>query len=249
METKQKQRFFLCDGEYFLTQGGLIAEVRQDGDAYSPREEEENIGKLFVRDRSPLGSNETELKTWADLCRKYGVQESGQMSVDIQAVLKNSEAEGDIILPLSTYSHSGTTVYEGAPSDHFDGRWDCTFEGFLMTDKKTIEKEFGKRKDARETAKACLRSEIKMLDAWLQGEIYGCTEYSVRGEEDDTCWGFYGDDPDRNGMDDMPGGRFTEKLGRYGSIEECIEQNAKKLGIVITPLPAFSERVYQTADT
>jgi hypothetical protein len=36
----------------------------------------------------------------------------------------------------------------------------------------------------------------------LTGDIYGFSLETVDGEELDSCWGFYGSDPEKNGMKD-----------------------------------------------
>lgn len=87
-----------------------------------------------------------------------------------------------------------------------------------------------------------LKGYIELAQAYLDGEEYAFTTYSLEGEEIDSCVGFYGDDTKTNGIEDHVG-EFTECLGSYDSIEECFEVNQEKLGIVIDPLPSLSERI------
>lgn len=44
--------------------------------------------------------------------------------------------------------------------------------------------------------------EVKTFDQYLRGEIYGFIIETVDGEHLDSCWGFYGEDPEENGMKD-----------------------------------------------
>jgi len=42
---------------------------------------------------------------------------------------------------------------------------------------------------------------------YLKGEVYGCQLIDTDGEQMDACYGFYGNDPVKNGMMD----NFEEK--------------------------------------
>ena len=164
---------WMSDENYYLTEKGNIIQVVHDRDASSPREFD-NIGKLFLMDRSPLGNNETDFDAWEDLLDHYNISQSGydkkSLNTDVQHLIETAKECGDILLPISTYEHGGTTVYIGMPGDHFDGQWDCSFQGFIIANKAAIEKEYGKDSNASEKAATELEGEIKLLSEWISGE-------------------------------------------------------------------------------
>lgn len=49
------------------------------------------------------------------------------------------------------------------------------------------------RSGAFEAARLCALAELRTLDAWLQGEVYGYSIASPGGETLGGCWGFVGD--------------------------------------------------------
>ena len=238
------ERFYCTDNVYFLTDQDTIVHVERDDCTDSPRDWD-NVGTLLLGDNSCLGKNEAGdmFPTWEGLLEHYGVEMSGHLGDDVRAVREAAKGLGDVVLPVSTYEHGGMEVYIGLPEDHFDGRWDCSFQGLIMADKETIRENWGEGPDAYETAENVLRGEIKDLDTWAQGEVYGYTEYNKMGEEIDACWGFYGDNPNENGISDSTG-HIVEDLGEYLDIEECLEDNAERLGIEIDPLPSLSDRIH-----
>lgn len=234
---------------YYKTKDNHIVLISRDDFAESPREWD-NVGKLFVDKHSPIGENEFGLSSWENLLEHYDVERSGYdmtaMAADINNIIKSAEARGDVILPVSTYEHGGISVFVGMPDDHFDGQWDCSFQGFIIAEKEDIEKEYGTGPDVKEKVADVLEGEIKDLDTYLNGDVYGFVEYDEKGVEVDSCWGFYGDDFEQNGLFDYSG-KPVEELGNvydYSSIEECIEDNQEKLGVVVDPLPSFDERVH-----
>ncbi len=97
-----------------------------------------------------------------------------------------------ILLPVYMYSHSGETI----STTPFSCPWDSGQIGWIGVTLETLRKEFGIMRLSprrREEFKEILEGEIKVLDQYLQGDIYG---YRIEedGKEIDSCWGFYGDD-------------------------------------------------------
>ena len=134
---------------------------------------------------------------------------------------------------------SDVIMYE-AISSHVD-RDSCAY---VFITEENIQDYFGIdiSEIPTEDKAALLKNYIELGQAYLDGEEYAFTTYSLKGEEIDDCVGFFGDDTKTNGIEDTAG-EFTECLGAYDSIEECFEANQEKLGIVIDPLPSLSERI------
>ena len=119
------------------------------------------------------------------------------------------EEQGDDIiacLPLYLYEHSDMTISTKPFS--------CSLEsgqvGWIIATRDTLESG-GHNVDDLEIKKVeiWLRGEVETYDQFLRGDVYGfelyddpCPTCGHKGEVTDSCWGFYGDDPIENGMND-----------------------------------------------
>lgn len=153
-------------------------------------------------------------------------------SDDWQDVYKALQ-ETDLVLikQINLYDHSGITVStsNGYP---YNDRWDAGCVGFVYVTKKTIFKEYGgiTEENWKERADTYLEGEMETYDQYLRGEVYGykltkivtkqdkcphCGEIIREYEEeveDDSCWGFYGDCLEENGiLDNLGNLKFVEE--------------------------------------
>lgn len=112
-----------------------------------------------------------------------------------------------LILPVYMYDHSGTVM----STKSFGCPWDSGWLGFLYVTNEKLKKEYGDlSKDSIEKATKCMETELKVMDQWGNGDVYGfiIEELDNNSDEDDdgnwdqvdSCWGFYGLDLDENGM-------------------------------------------------
>lgn len=104
-----------------------------------------------------------------------------------------------IWLPVYRYEHSGTALN----TTGFNCPWDSALTGYIYVEKTKVREEWDVKRISpklREKVLANLRAEIELLSQWANGEVYGYTLHDADGEEIDSCWGFYGDDPRENGM-------------------------------------------------
>ena len=106
---------------------------------------------------------------------------------------------GCLCLPVYMIDHSGTAL-SFAP---FGCPWDSGQVGFWYVTREEMLKDWapsGKRvtKKIREKAAKALDSQLKSLDAWMNGDLLG---YVVREldedgdpleDEEESCWGYYG---------------------------------------------------------
>lgn len=141
--------------------------------------------------------------------------------------------ESDLILikAINMYDHSGITVSTSSGYPYND-RWDAGIVGFIYVTKKTIFDECGgiTEENWKERADKYLEGEMETYDQYLRGDVYGykltktamqqdkcphcgkvIREYEEEIEED-SCWGFYGDCIEENGMLDYLGNlEFVEE--------------------------------------
>jgi hypothetical protein len=125
----------------------------------------------------------------------------------IDSRIESALDAGYVILPLYLYDHSGITISTGSFSCMFDSGQ----VGWIVCDKDTIEKEWAGNRDL---AEKCLRAEVAVYDDYLTGNVWGyiAEEREVMDcwdlddnegwETTDSCWGFYGSDPETNGIKD-----------------------------------------------
>lgn len=103
------------------------------------------------------------------------------------------ECDAAVILPVQMYEHSGISIYIGDSHD----RWDGGQLGFIYATRKDILEEYGGKRITpaiREKVLAVMHGEIEEFSAYVNGDVYGYTLTDARGEEVDSCWGFYGDE-------------------------------------------------------
>lgn len=108
---------------------------------------------------------------------------------------KDSFLKKYVALPVYLYDHGGLTV----STTPFSCPWDSGFFGIIAISLDKIRKEFGWKlitAKRREKIEEYLRGEIRTLDQYYTGEVYG---YELTPEDDDkdvieSCWGFFGDD-------------------------------------------------------
>ena len=124
-----------------------------------------------------------------------------------------------ISLPLYLYDHSGITMN----TTGFHCPWDSGQVGFIYVSREKVREEYGWKRitKAREQQiLGYLKAEVETYDQYLRGDVYGfiveerpTAVFDAEGkpvevdgdelwEETHSCWGFYGDDPFKNGISD-----------------------------------------------
>lgn len=136
-----------------------------------------------------------------------------------------------LIKPINMYDHSGITVStsNGYP---YNDRWDAGCVGFIYVTKERAFKECVNitEENWKERADKYLEGEMETYDQYCRGEVYGfrliktvvkqetcphCREVIREYEEEieeDSCWGFYGDCLEENGiLDNISNLKFAEE--------------------------------------
>jgi hypothetical protein len=166
-----------------------------DRDPSSPREDS-NLGIMVCDHRRYTLGDRKPTEEERDALRRGGW---GLLS---RYLRRYGGMVGDLI-KLGLYDHSGISMYAGGGPHKFDGAgWDSGTVGWIYATKETVS-EIGTPEDQ---IAAGLESEIKLYSQYLEGDVYGFViergrgELKLGGEILDSCWGFYGADPLKNGM-------------------------------------------------
>ena len=114
-----------------------------------------------------------------------------------------------MLVPIYMYEHGGVALSTGSFSDPFDSG----LLGFAFITNAKIHAEWGGghythtpqgsqwvhgtgiiNKKRLEKARACIESEVETYSEYLNGNVWGFRMLDRKGNETDSCWGFYGDE-------------------------------------------------------
>lgn len=171
--------------EYKLSNGKTLR-VEQEEYPENPRTTWDNLGTMVCfHTRYVLGDKDTG----------YNFRDYASFKEVLEAI--NKKENPVAILPIYMYDHSGITI----ATTPFSCKWDSGQIGYIFLSKKKAIEEYGENYEV-EKIKEYLENEVKIYDQYLTGDVYGFTVINKEGEEEDSCWGFYGSDPNTNGMMD-----------------------------------------------
>jgi hypothetical protein len=140
--------------------------------------------------------NSESPRTWDNITeyhcchRRYALGDKGfnySSGQDCISAAQQAQKQGDIVLPLYLYDHSGITI----SLSPFSCPWDSGQVGFVIVRREKMLKEFSAKKFSKSLKAKALKiaqSEVETYDQYLQGDVYG---YQV-DEDGDSCWGYYG---------------------------------------------------------
>ena len=213
-----------------------ILKVEQDDIAESPREWDNVCTMVCFHNRYDLGDKHDyddgdEFFTYI-LCEICGMDEDDieELSTREKYRLAN-ESDKVYFKDLNLYDHSGLTISTSSGYPYND-YWDAGCVGWIYVSKERIFKEcMGiTEENWQERADKILEGEVETYDQYLKGEVYGfvltkkiieqekcphCGEIIREWEDEDevdSCWGFYGDCLEENGiLDNVSSLKFIEK--------------------------------------
>jgi len=197
----------------------LSLELHADPEAENPREWD-NLGVMVCAEhRNYTLGDEDGFSKAQDVVREH-YSEAFLEDYDLDHhphVYRLMENIKDVVmLPLYLYDHSGITM-STAP---FSCPWDSGQVGFIFVTKEALRKEYGWKRitpKRMEQIYKYLSGEVETYDQYLRGDIY----YFLAKEDDDvvdSCSGFFGSDPTKNGMMDHLSEPF-KKLAQEGKYE------------------------------
>ena len=155
-------------------------------------------------DESPESPREWDnLGTMVCFHNRYNLGDKHNM--DIEELKELAQRKCVIALPLYLYDHSGLTMR----TTPFSCPWDSGQVGYIYVTKEKVLKEFNRKrvnKPLRQRVEALLKCEIETYDLYLTGQVYGFSTETPQGDCLDSCYGFYGDDEQRNMIEEAKKG-------------------------------------------
>ena len=158
---------------------GLVCRIYSDDFDCNPRTDMDNLCKLIVPERDRYIHNEYDLGL--DWCDREHDEE----------ILNSDHVY--MWRPFYRYEHSGIAYSLGAFADP----WDSGQCGYIIALREDVAEEFGKDIDndrVRKLVEDNMRGEIELYSSYANGEVYGYTIADENDLEQESCWGFYGDD-------------------------------------------------------
>ena len=116
-----------------------------------------------------------------------------------------------IIAPLYLFDHSGITMRTTPFGDH----WDSGLVGHIFISFARIRHVWGGGKYVGDSwvegsgiltkkrlaqAESCLNAEVETYDQFLTGDVWGYQIEDAAGNEEDSCWGYFGHEWATNGI-------------------------------------------------
>lgn len=148
--------------------------IYYDEDAPNPREGGDYLGSFVMWHKNYDFSD-------------VGQKDKFRTPDDFKDFLKDNKC---IVMPVYMLDHSGQTisVYE------FSDKWDSGQIGYIYVTFEKIKEEYNLKVvnyKRIKSIKMILTNEIAELDTWVRGDIFGYVIINSKGEQVDSCWGFY----------------------------------------------------------
>ena len=151
----------------------------------SPREWDNLCKMIFIGNYSHLGD-------------KHDFHDTHESFEAHQAHIEK-ELDVAYIAPVYAYIHSGMTI----SLQPFSCRWDSGKLGWVVVTKKDLRENYSIKRVTQkyiDKAEQHVEAEIKTLDQYIRGDVYGFEILDENGEHEDSCFGFYGSDIEENGI-------------------------------------------------
>lgn len=148
---------------------GYEISIEQDENPMNPREDD-NLGRMLCRHT------------------RYNLGDEPQANREEVLDILEGRKKDVVALPLYLYDHSGITMN----TTGFSCPWDSGMVGCIFASYDKIRSWYGVKRITKaviEKVKESLRSEVKVYDDYISGNVYG---YVIKkdDEEMDSSWGY-----------------------------------------------------------
>lgn len=146
-------------------------------------------------------------------------------------------ANGGVAMPIRAYEHGSVGFSVDTNLSYpFNCPWDSYWAGLAYMTPAEIEENYGKYyptlKERQQHARELIAGEIKLLNAYCNGQIYGYSCYDPEGDPIDSMGGFY-DTYDK--WEDLLEDMASNAADEYADmIRECDCGRMDKLEVTVT---------------
>jgi hypothetical protein len=192
----------------FYTEDGDVLKIYYDSSCESPRDWDNLAQMIFTGAHQHTGDKHTLPFNLQEYNSRWDFIEKGEQEI------RKAFKDVAIVKPVHIYDHSGISIStsNGYP---YNCRWDSGTIGFAIVTKKAIRENWNIRrvtKEFIEQADRILEGEIKTLNDYISGNVYGFVHEDKDENHLDSCWGFYGDDLTTNGILDYVDEKFHDDI-------------------------------------
>jgi hypothetical protein len=176
---------------------GTTLEIYNDNFPSSPREWCNVSTLIFFGKYSHLGDE-----------HDFRVEDASNWE-EQEAIIK-SKLNVKHIQKVYGYSHGGLAI----SLEPFSCRWDSGVLGFAVVTAKNVTETQGGKYATKSKVENCVRqigNEIKTLDQYANGEVYGFNIEYADGDSD-SCGGFFGSDIKENGILEYIGEEYHKEI-------------------------------------
>ena len=175
---------------------------------------ENRVFKMYSDEHRDSPREWDNLGTLACFHRRYNLGDSNvpfcSSEFSSWAEMENhiwNDLDAAVVLPIYMYDHGGITI-STAP---FSCPWDSGQIGFIYVTKEKVREQSRVKRIGRsllDKVTTALENEVIIYDQYLTGDVYGfeivsvetCDQNHKHEKLEDSCYGFYGSDIDKNGM-------------------------------------------------
>ena len=222
---------WVCPDEVYLNDDGNLVKIFLEDYPSSPRDMYDCLGTFYTWNRGIISPDEGP--DFEQFLEQVGIDEA-ELGDNLETWLPKLswllEQKGYAAFPVSRYEHGEVIYRVGSPSQFPDARWDACYAGIIFASPEDIEKErFGEEtlEDACARMKRILPGEVEVYSEWANGRVFGFITYDEHGDEvpDGSCWGFYGDDPEKSGLAEEAGGLY---VCSYKSLDDYLDAKERE---------------------
>ena len=202
--------------------------AEQDSDARNPWEDIDGLAPLMVYyDRSvtdygdipdPIAAMSDSFvnRHWRELCKLFDMPESEARDLKraygysstiaevkrdlLDEWLSNESGQALMGLKAELFELMGWPVYSTTSRGYCQSDWAELIAIFTPAHAALCGTNFPRSAKAKAAALEDLKGAAELWGHWAWGSVYGAVIEDLRGEDSESCWGFYGDDYAASGL-------------------------------------------------